>query len=99
MERQLRNHTRLQASHPGSDQVDDSTDICLELKAEGPQHEGDIAVQGLGGMLLMTEFSRVCGVVVCTLRRTIRLPEPPQGCRETFPGEGRWLFEACAGAA
>ena len=60
VERLLGNHTRFQGSHPDSDQVDDSTEICLELKAEGPQHEGDIAAQGFGGMLLMTEFSRDC---------------------------------------
>ena len=56
------NLSRFQASHPGSDQVDDSTEICLELSAEGPQHEGEVAAQGLqpGGVLLMTEFSREC---------------------------------------
>ena len=30
----------------------------LELQAEGPQHEGDIAKQGIEGMLPMTVFSR-----------------------------------------
>ena len=43
VERLLGNLSRFQASHPGSDQVDDSTEICLELSAEGPQHEGPLA--------------------------------------------------------
>ena len=47
-------------SHPDSDQVDDSAEICLELKAAGPQHEEDVAAQGPGGMLLMTDVSREC---------------------------------------
>ena len=60
VEHLLGHHTKFEGSHPDSDQVDDSAEICLELKAEGPQHEEDIAAQGPGGMLLMTDFSREC---------------------------------------
>ena len=58
VERLLGAHKRFQTSHPGSSQVDDSTEVCLELCAEGPQHEREVAAQG--GVLLLTEFSREC---------------------------------------
>ena len=60
VERLLGQHAKFEGSHPDSDQVDDSAEICLELKAEDPQHEEDVAAQGPGGMLLMTDFSREC---------------------------------------
>ena len=60
VERLLGHHTKFAGSHPDSDQVDDSAEVCLELKAEGPQRETDVAAQGPGGMLLMTDFSRGC---------------------------------------
>ena len=60
VERLLGSHLRFERGHPAADQNDDSTEICMELKAAGPRHEGEIAEHGEGGVLLLTDFSREC---------------------------------------
>ena len=69
VERLLGQHTVMQASHPGSTSTDDSAEICLELHAEGPCHESEVAAQPEvpGGVLLLTSFSRECARVWRTL--------------------------------
>ena len=67
-----------------------------DLQAEGPQHEGEIAEQGIEGMLL----KGVCESVAGIFRHPFRFQsESPPGRRATFRGEARRLFERRTGAA
>ena len=86
VERLLGKHFKFQGSHPEPER----------LASRRPADEGEIAEQGIEGMLL----KGVCESVAGIFRHPFRFQsESPPGRRATFRGEARRLFERRTGAA
>lgn len=60
IERGLGEHARFRDSHRGAPDGPDlsATEMCLEIKQDGPQVASQVFVQGPDGTLLLTDFSR-----------------------------------------
>lgn len=60
VERGLGEHARFRDCHRGAHEGQDrsATEMCLEIRKEGPQEECGLFTQGANGHLLLTDFSR-----------------------------------------